>query len=579
MHGAGDRAPRAGAARLPPPVRLATPRLLIDDPDADFTGPRWSPDGTADRRRAAARRRLRTGADRSRDRRASGRSPRARDARLVTPSWTPDGATVLFAADLGDAAVQHLRRRRRRRGAVQAGDRHGRRRAVSRAVARRIAHLRRLHGGRVRPVLAAGRSLPPEGGSYGSGGRPEIRWRRSHGASAEAAEAGGPASKPDDRRRPQSLSAPAGRWSRRYWTPVVETDAGEIAGRRGDGDVRRARAARLRGRRGVDAARARGPTGTPPTPTTAGGRRSSPATADDTDPIRGGTVRSRELFAGALLPFRHLRWTETLLGGIRRADRHGRLHDDQRDVPRRRSAGAICVRCAAAGCTTAAGCSATRSAPRKASRVEAAAETSRDRARIGRRRRRRGRSTSARISASSAATPCSPAGSAAAAGWGRAAARRAVLGRRVRAVASRSSTSAATPSACCAASPPEDVVGTRAAVANLDLRFPLARVQRGAGAWPIFVRTRPRRGVRRRRPRLGLARSAPPTCAPRSGGELSLDVVVLHYLPLTIVSGAAWTRDPVAGREPRRVLRPHRLRVLSRGCTEARTRITWSGCP
>src|SRR5262249_60978611 len=38
--------------------------------------------------------------------------------------------------------------------------------------------------------------------------------------------------------------------------------------------------------------------------------------SDDTDPIRGGLVRAQEVFAGALLAFRHIRRTETLLAGF-----------------------------------------------------------------------------------------------------------------------------------------------------------------------------------------------------------------------------------------------------------------------
>src|SRR5258708_620115 len=83
------------------PAGTSSPRGLIDDPDADFTGPRWSPDGltiVAERRRSDGyalvlidpqTRAVRTLAARA-------------DARLVTPSWTPDGGTVLFAANLGD---------------------------------------------------------------------------------------------------------------------------------------------------------------------------------------------------------------------------------------------------------------------------------------------------------------------------------------------------------------------------------------------------------------------------------------------------------------------------------------------
>jgi outer membrane protein assembly factor BamA len=92
---------------------------------------------------------------------------------------------------------------------------------------------------------------------------------------------------------------------------------------------------------------------------------------------------------------------------------------------------------------------------------------------------------------------------------------------------------------------PGDVLGTRAAVANLDLRFPLARFQRGAGSWPIFFRALHGAAF----VDAGEAWDSTFRAADlrtSTGAELSLDVVVLHYLPLTLVSGAAWTRDPVA---------------------------------
>src|SRR5262249_4666231 len=38
--------------------------------------------------------------------------------------------------------------------------------------------------------------------------------------------------------------------------------------------------------------------------------------SDDTDPIRGGDLRTREVFAGALLPFRQVRWSQTLMTGV-----------------------------------------------------------------------------------------------------------------------------------------------------------------------------------------------------------------------------------------------------------------------
>jgi hypothetical protein len=94
---------------------------------------------------------------------------------------------------------------------------------------------------------------------------------------------------------------------------------------------------------------------------------------------------------------------------------------------------------------------------------------------------------------------------------------------------------------------PEDLVGSRAAVANLDLRFPIARVERGVGAWPLFVRALHGAAfVDAGEAWSSTFRAADLRTA--TGAEVSLDVVVLHYLPLTLVSGAAWTRDPVAGR-------------------------------
>jgi hypothetical protein len=94
----------------------------------------------------------------------------------------------------------------------------------------------------------------------------------------------------------------------------------------------------------------------------------------------------------------------------------------------------------------------------------------------------------------------------------------------------------------------EDVVGTRAAVVNVDLRVPLLRVQRGAGTLPVFVRALhgaafvDAGNAWERTFRAADVRYA-------TGGELSLDAVVLYSLRLTVAGGAAWTHDPVAGRD------------------------------
>jgi hypothetical protein len=92
-----------------PAVGVSVPRVLIDDPDADYTGPRWSPDGrtiVAERRRGGAYELVLIDPSTAPGASAASRAIRTlvarSDARLVTPSWTPDGTTILFAANLGD---------------------------------------------------------------------------------------------------------------------------------------------------------------------------------------------------------------------------------------------------------------------------------------------------------------------------------------------------------------------------------------------------------------------------------------------------------------------------------------------
>ena len=93
----------------------------------------------------------------------------------------------------------------------------------------------------------------------------------------------------------------------------------------------------------------------------------------------------------------------------------------------------------------------------------------------------------------------------------------------------------------------EDVVGTRAASASVDLRFPLARPQRGPVSWPILLHSLHGAAF------VDVAHAWDHTFHAADvkssiGGELSADVVLVHSLPLTIASGAAWTRDPVTSR-------------------------------
>jgi hemolysin activation/secretion protein len=95
---------------------------------------------------------------------------------------------------------------------------------------------------------------------------------------------------------------------------------------------------------------------------------------------------------------------------------------------------------------------------------------------------------------------------------------------------------------------PEDVIGTRAAVANVDLRVPLLRVQRGAGTLPIFLRSvHAAAFLDAGSAWQGRFRAADVRYA--AGGELSLDAVGLYSLRFTLAGGVAWTHDPVAARD------------------------------
>jgi Omp85 superfamily domain/WD40-like Beta Propeller Repeat len=534
---------------FPPSAGASTPRLLIGDPEADYMGPRWSPDGrqiVAERRRSgvyelvlidAGTRAVRTLVSRA-------------DARLVTPSWTPDGTTILFAADVGDEPFN-----------VFAVD-------VTTGDVRKVTD---TAGGAQFPELSADGTLTyvgytPDGYDLFSVTVDLFRlkaeatseaWRAEvtrDGSRAAATEATGVAADGESRGfrlqaedpkadNPKDESyRPARTLLPTFWTPVVVSDAGEIvvgaATAMSDALGRHAYAVDA----GWSGARLR-----PDWHAAYAYDRWRPTLfasyADDTDPIRGGTVRSRELFAGVLLPFRHLRWTQTLLAGFDaqtdtrscttinsecrtpdgrrdlRSLRGGWLHDSRRLFGYSIS-------------------------PEEGFAVEAAAETSR---------------TVLGSDVDAAATVLDVRGYrrvfgrhtvlagrfAAAAGWGPLRARRVF------------SAGGAGPSypvfdfgrdtiGLLRGFAPEDIVGSRAAIANLDLRVPLARFQRGAGTWPIFVRAL--HGavfVDAGEAWDSVFRTA--DLRTSTGAELSLDVVVLHYLPLTLASGAAWTRDPVAG--------------------------------
>ena len=79
------------------------------------------------------------------------------------------------------------------------------------------------------------------------------------------------------------------------------------------------------------------------------------------------------------------------------------------------------------------------------------------------------------------------------------------------------------------------------------IRTAVELVQRGAADWPIFVRTLHAAAFAD----AGSAwESAFRAAGLRSsfGGELSADIVVIHFVPLTLTGGVAWTTDRAADR-------------------------------
>ena len=90
---------------------------------------------------------------------------------------------------------------------------------------------------------------------------------------------------------------------------------------------------------------------------------------------------------------------------------------------------------------------------------------------------------------------------------------------------------------------PEDrVVGTRAFAVNVDYRIPLARIDRGVGTIPFFMRSihgavfGDAGNAWRDRSRWSDLRTS-------IGAEISLDSVVGFAVPVTFTAGAAWRRD------------------------------------
>ena len=550
-----DFTPDAVSAARSSAFARATPdrsafRMLVDDEDADFTGPRWSPDGrqiVAERRRRGAYDLVLIDPDTRAVRTLVSRS----DARLVTPSWTADGSTILFSADLSAFAEASadksaldgaLADKSALDGASAKADAPFNVFAID-VASGEVRQMTDTIGGAQFPELSPNGTLTYVGYTADGYDLFSVPFH-ARGFRLQPEDRSEATSNPENSQNLENLeNRPYRPWrtlAPTFWTPVIQTDSGETvigaATAMFDALGRHAYAVNA----GWAGGRAR-----PDWHASYAYDRWRPTLiasyADDTDPIRGGIVRSQELFAGALLPFRRVRWTETLLAGVDaqtdtvacssncrdrdvhralRSVRAGWLHDSRRLFGYSISTEeGFAIEAAAETSRTALG-----------SDVEAGAAVFDARAF----RRVFGQHTvlAGRIGLAT--------------GWGPVSARRVFsaggsgpsyplfdFGRDtiglIRGVA------------------PEDLVGSRAAVANLDLRVPLARLQRGLGWWPVFFHAIHAAAF------LDAGNAWDTTFRTADlrtsvGGELSLDLVVLHDVPITLVTGSAWTRDPVAGR-------------------------------
>jgi hypothetical protein len=99
--------------------------------------------------------------------------------------------------------------------------------------------------------------------------------------------------------------------------------------------------------------------------------------------------------------------------------------------------------------------------------------------------------------------------------------------------------------------PQDERLGTAVLVANFDYRFPLARVERGIGTWPVFLRD-VHGAVFADVGSAGSEMDALPAAAYSIGGELATRVTLGYSWNLSLAAGAAWVRDGARADHPSR---------------------------
>jgi hypothetical protein len=512
---------------LPAEGRTALPQILLSDPAIDYALPRWSPDGRSIAVERRHRGNVATIAVIDVASRQVREIPTLSGGRSGAPVWMPDGTAVLFSAAVGDQPFR-IHRFELSTGA--------------------LSRLEGTGGSAQSPDVAANGSrvvfvgYTPDGYDLFAMDLAQAEWSPVTPAAAARVSTFEDASG-----RPQETGTPYSPWPTlvpRFWTPTFESDGDElvVGGATGSAD------ALGRHAYGIEAGwstRLR-----PDWQVAYAYDRWRPtlfaAFADNTDPWRDGTVRTREIDAGVLLPFQQVRASQSLLASVRAAN------DDFDCVDCEEPARATVTRRSLRGGY------AFNSAHQFGYSISA----------------EEGIRAAVTAEVSGATTTAMPAPSASGRGialtadlrhYRRAGSRHGVFAVRAAAAGFWGDAAAEQIFSASGHGPQsggfgfgvdaiglmrgfgEDAIrGTRAAVLNFDYRLPLMRLGRGAGTIPMFVRNVHGAVFAD----LGQAWTDTPRWRDVStsvGVEISADVVVGFVLPMTVTAGAALRREGPAG--------------------------------
>jgi Tol biopolymer transport system component len=515
-----QRADRRELATAPlAPAFQWTPRQLASVPDHHFAGPRWSPDG----KWIVAERRVRGGASEIVVVSAATGDVRVLVAtgRNAGPIWSPDGSTIFFAS------VTHEHPFQIRSIAVDGGP---------------VRQLEDVGVSAQSPAVSPdGRSLAFVGYTADGYDLFEVtleaaRWKPVD-TPPEPSTPAGDVGTAEIAARPYSPFATA---LPRFWTPTLESDEGETVVGAATGSLD----ALGRHAYGVEAGwattRAR-----PDWQVGYAYDRWRPTfylvASDDTDPWRGGERRTVEADAGMLLASRRIRWAQTVLAELHASDE------------------TFACESGLASCLEANGLRLRRTSIRTGLSFDAARMFGYS---ISREEGGRLTTTFEGSRTGSFGGLSSISATLDGRGYIRAWPRHAVVAFRGAAAASWGDEALRREFSASGSDPqpggfrfgtdaiglirgldPDRLFGSRAAVFNVDYRVPVARVERGLGTLPFFLRNLHAAAF----VDVGHAwsdgfRSA--DIRSSLGAEISLDTVLGYFLPVTLTAGGAWRGGP-----------------------------------